>query len=175
MRKDVRDIVISLSVAVIAFIGILLAPGSFLIHPSFDNISISQSSELQKVITITNNGWVQAKDVRININSNGVLNLTNNDCPEGFDVIDKKNHSQLLVHLDRMSTNLPCDLTVDLGKGTQLGTVVVTADNSPAYQRQQDQNITEQLFIYTQNMVTVITIVAVLAVITRIILYIKSS
>jgi hypothetical protein len=119
-------IIIPIVVAVLAAIGMLLLSGSFLIHPSFD-IQYEKLGEHIESITVTNNGWIQAKNIKIYV-SPRPTSLQFSDCPEYSE--PGKDPSLPLI-LERMSQNVPCTLeTVRVENQTEK--ITVTADDSPA-------------------------------------------
>lgn len=170
MVKILKDIVLPIAVGIlVAFVGSLFIPGNFLIHPVFEIKSpeAQTASSSQYVVTVTNTGLIQGKNVRIGVSYSGNLELIKNECPEGLNDVNKTS-TQLLLQLDRMSTQLPCSFTVDLSKQTQLKSIVVTADNSPAYQIKSDENKSSPIvdniswFItYLEPLIIVATVISV--------------
>ncbi len=70
-------------VGILTFLGFLIAPGSFLIHPTYEVGFESKESGHIKVFTVTNTGWIQAKNVEIHLNPGIVDGIQTIDCPEG--------------------------------------------------------------------------------------------
>jgi len=145
--SHLRDIGIPVAIGILTFIGLLLAPGSFLIHPVFEievtNPSRAEYPSAFNEIKITNTGWVQAKNVRINIvpTTTGYTHVT---CPE-------YSRSEILLEivryfeLDRMSVNLPCHMIAHRSDSIDTVQITVTADDSPAYIWKLKEQTTESL------------------------------
>ncbi len=133
-------------VAIITVLGSILVatltPGSFLIHPTF---TITQSDSFKDNNTnyyafkIINNGWLQAKNVQINIDSIDKFNIDSDDnlhmrrlvCPESNFNSDNQWKSFGKITLDRLSVNVDCNIVLASKNNTQLFDIVVTADNTP--------------------------------------------
>ena len=146
--NKIQDYVIPVVLAVLAFVGILIMPGSFLVHPDFE-ILVDDS-----MVTIKNKGWVQAKNVNINIqtdlsflydelqNQEKPIEIPHN-CPEDFDVKDLNIYG-LQVNMKRVSVDLECVLVVPVDKIT-IDKVVVTSDDSPPSIWKNETSKSEQL------------------------------
>ena len=139
-----KDIVIPIGIGLLTFAGLLFTPGSFLIHPSFD-IFVTEPVAITNHINVTNVGLVQAKNVRINVDATGPITLVNNLCPEGFDIIPTEQIDQILIQLNRMSSNLECTFIISKSSFDKIVEVVVTADSSPAYIWNYEENQLKKL------------------------------
>lgn len=176
-RKDLKGIVVPLGVGFIAFIGIFFYPGSFFIHPTFD-VKVDHLGK----ITITNTGWVQAKNVWVQLLPSDLTGLSDVSCPE-LTSISKTNYTDIVnaikgskeekftfesaLVLDRMSSNLSCEFKPFNNEG-ELTKVTVTADNSPPYVWDNTSNQTKSLIDINQEIFYLTVIVAIASIATAI-------
>lgn len=133
-------------VAIITVLGSILVatltPGSFLIHPTFiitQSDSFKDNNTNYYAFKIINNGWLQAKNVQINIDSIDKFSIDSNDnlhmlrltCPESNFNSDNQWKSFGKITLDRLSVNVDCNIVLASKNNTQIFDIVVTADNAP--------------------------------------------
>ena len=88
---------IPIGLGILAFLGLLIAPGSFLVHPEFEvEVSGLVSDEPPvKMITVSNTGWVQAKNVIVSIHGNWIVDAADTSCPEGVDSFTSQGQGQV--------------------------------------------------------------------------------
>jgi len=152
-----------------SFIVILFSPGSFLLHPVFeidpDFFDFpSDEKKITQIIEIKNTGWVQAKNVRISVDATSKIELDRVNCSEKFvqpqEGILENNFE---FEMERMSVNLPCDFWFKMPKQEFfVSTILITAENSPAYQWTLDNRKTEPLsstFVDFLKIASIISIV----------------
>lgn len=150
MRKE--RLLLPIILAVIGLAGTvvitLLAPGSFIIHPVFEieteDFKFSSDNKTKtQIIEITNTGWVQAKNVLINIDSTSPIEISKLNCNERI-IVEIKNKFEVELELERLSVNLPCDIWIKIPPNELLvSNIVITASDSPAYLWTLDKRTTE--------------------------------
>lgn len=144
----IKDYVIPIVVGGFALIAVLITPSSFLIHPNFQ-INVTQEDNQMKKIEVINDGWIQGKNVRMNIISDAQLNVTQIDCPEGVKQQYDNKNNVLNFEMERMSAQLPCDITVR-PTNNEISKVIVTALDSPASQWKQETPVAVSLSYSTE-------------------------
>jgi len=157
--SKLRGQIITVGVGVLAFFGVLLAPGSFFVHPNFV-IEVSSLGNSMEKVSIVNDGLIQAKNVRISITSNSDLTINWTDCPEGFTTSNKEK-TMAIFEMTRMSTNLACSF--EITSNSEISKIVVTADNSPASVKE-NQEMTKSASLLIDSIQTMIiaTIIGIL-------------
>jgi hypothetical protein len=175
--RDLIGIIVPICGGVLGFIGIFFYPGSFFIHPTFD-VKVDDSGN----ITITNTGWIQAKDVKVQLSPTDLLGLTYTSCPELTNIL-KTNYTNIVnaltkddstkftyesaLEFDRMSSNLPCEIKPANNEGI-LTKVTVTADNSPAFVWTKESNQTKNLTDTNQIILDLTIILVIVSMISAI-------
>ena len=108
-----------------------------MLYPVFEITPDETMSEVLNhkldLLTIKNTGWIQAKDVEIDISAVfAESKIVKTICLEG-DIIRSINWEQTHeVKLDRLSINLECTIGLIQNSNSTFYDVVVTADNAPA-------------------------------------------
>lgn len=147
-----KDIGILISISVLTFLGLLFAPGSFLIHPTFE-IEFEKKGGVE-FITVTNTGLVQAKNVMIHLKPGILTGNQIEDCPEGVIAKDWENGPSAKIELSRMSPNLDCFFLTIIVNASHTERITVTADDSPAYIWKFDEKTTESVSSFADFTVT---------------------
>jgi len=159
--SSVKDLIIPIGIGVLTFLGLFFAPGSFLIHPTFE-IEFEKKGTLE-FITVTNTGWIQAKNVMIHLKPGIVTQVQLEDCPEGVLAKDWEFSSSAKIELVRMSPNLECFFLTFIDIPAYTERITVTADDSPAYAWEFEEQTTQPLSVLIQSLSTVaITIIAII-------------
>jgi len=138
-EKIITPIVVGLLTIGGSFLIAIFTPGSFLLYPVFeietDEFQPSENlPEGLHLITIKNIGWIQAKNVEIDISA--ILadsKIIKSLCSEG-DIIPsedwRKSHE---IKIKRLSVNLECKIGLIQNSNYTFYDVVVTAEDAPAY------------------------------------------
>lgn len=164
-----EKVIIPILVAILAIFGSLLVafftPGSFLIHPVFEIDAVKMKSEKfssYDVLKIENKGWPQARNVQIEIISDDDMLVINERCIEdpNFGAEYSMTHK---LKIDRVSSNLECKLGIAKKSDSQIYDVIITADNSPAYERIGTTGKTSSLSNPLSSISSAITMIAVIA------------
>jgi len=148
-----KEIGIPLLVGGLTLFGFLLAPGSFLIHPTFEIIVMSDSHPQVNDIIIVNTGWVQAKNVNIHLRPPPAT-IETTECPE-YTELSVRHFSTQSISLERMSQNLPCAI-IYVSANSNLTQVTVTADDSPAFVWEKEKRTTEKISVIVEPYLSII-------------------
>ncbi len=129
----ITSIIIGLLTIGGSFVVAMFTPDSFLVHPVFE-INPDKTISSEDTITIKNTGWVQAKNVEIDIitffSKSKIVSFY---CPEGNMPIESNWMQTHEIKMDRLSVNVDCSIILIQNSTQSFYDIVVTADNSPAY------------------------------------------
>jgi len=138
--KDLKDYGIPIVIVFVTFLGILLAPGSILLHPTYEIEYEALHNGTIETFTITNTGWIQAKNVKINLHPGDISYLQYEDCPEGDFGENWDSPRDTKMEFDRMSSNLSCTFMVihipedpDASNLRLTEKMTITSDDSAAF------------------------------------------
>ena len=138
MGSNGKGLLTVIIVPIISIIGIFLFGNAqgLLITPNFDTDIFYPNDDFRtEVLTIKNNGWLQAKNVKVFINSQDQFDIVQNSsaCFEGEYQLPNPDKT-LRIEFDKLSTNVNCLLTFESSNDGKIFYIVITGDNTPGYQ-----------------------------------------
>lgn len=117
---------ITLIFTILSFVLVFLLGSQGLILTPLFTIDVKQPSDTN--VEINNIGMAQAKNAIIHIITEKPLNMTNTVCLEQSKI--NSDDEQIIIHLDRFSTGITCNLSFDGKVQFALKHIVVSADGS---------------------------------------------
>lgn len=140
---------------------------NFNIDVTYDNKTIPQI----EILNVNNTGNIQAKNVKINLNSHDTLYVKSNLCHEG--IITKTDTSDPVIQFDRMSQNINCRIEFSSNNTGYTYLVTVSAEDSPGKQKsfnrivpdliQKQKFALEQFQTWTNLFVVILSTIAILS------------